>query len=79
MGGKILKKSFYHYALTFRGGDWDDCKVRFAESMFVDHGFPKVSEDFHELSNYIEMQFNEYLTTEAFDELWDLYELKFHS
>ena len=47
--------------------------------MFIDHGFPKVSEDFHELSNYVEMQFDEYLTAEAFDELWNLYELKFHS
>lgn len=54
-------------------------KVRFAESMFVDHGFPKLSEDFHDLSNYVEMQFDEYLTAEAFDELWNLYELKFHS
>lgn len=74
-----MKKSFYHYALTFRGGDWDDNKVRFAESMFIDPGFPKMSEDFHELSNYIEMQSDEYLTTEAFDSLWALYELRFRS
>lgn len=74
-----MKKSFYHYALTFRGGDWNDIKVQFAESMFVDHSFPKASEDFHELSNYVEMQSDEYLTAQAFDELWDLYELKFFS
>lgn len=72
-----MKKSFYHYALTFRGGEWSDQKVRFAESMFIDHAFPKSSENFEELSNYIELQSDEYLTTAAFDELWDLYALKF--
>lgn len=78
-GGNILKKSFYHYVLTFRGGEWSDEKVRFAESMFLDHGFPKNSYDFEELSNYIEFQSDEYLTIGAFDVLWDLYETKFSS
>lgn len=72
-----MKKSFYHYALTFRGGEWSDKKVRFAESMFIDHSFPKTAETFTELSNYIELQSDEYLTADAFDELWALYELKF--
>ena len=47
--------------------------------MFIDHGFPKQSEDFDELSNYIELQSDEYMTIQAFDELWDLYELKVHN
>lgn len=72
-----MQKSFYHYALTFRGGDWSDKKARFSESMFIDPGFPKTSENFEELSSYIELQSNEYLTTSAFDELWDLYALKY--
>ncbi|MGN7477411.1 YozE family protein [Solibacillus silvestris] len=72
-----MKKSFYHYVLTFRGGEWADEKVRFAESMFVDHAFPKTSDDFEELSNYIELQSNEYLTIGAFDILWDLYKSKY--
>lgn len=74
-----MKKSFYHYVLTYRGGEWADNKVKFAESMFIDHGFPKQSEDFDELSNYIELQSDEYMTIQAFDELWDLYELKVHN
>lgn len=76
-GGEILKKSFYHFALTYRGGEWSDEKVRFAESMFLDHAFPKMSDSFEELTNYIEFQSDEYLTIGAFDQLWDLYESKF--
>ena len=71
-----MKKSFYHYVLTYRGGEWSDEKVRFAESMFVDHSFPKQSDNFEELSTYIELQAEEYLTISAFDSLWDLYETK---
>ena len=39
-----MNKSFYHYVLTFRGGEWSDRKVRFAESMFVDHAIELVVE-----------------------------------
>jgi uncharacterized protein YozE (UPF0346 family) len=47
--------------------------------MFVDHAFPKGSEDFDELSNYLELQSDAYLTLDAFDELWELYILKYKS
>lgn len=72
-----MNKSFYHFVLTFRGGDWGDQKARFAESMFFDHSFPIRSSSFEELSSYIETQADEFLTTAAFDELWDLYKIKF--
>ncbi|WP_107950778.1 YozE family protein [Lysinibacillus parviboronicapiens] len=68
-----MKKSFYLYVLTFRGGDWSDRKARFAEEMFHEHNFPKQSADFDELSTYIETYATDNLTTEVFDELWDLY------
>lgn len=68
-----MKKSFYLYVLTFRGGDYSDQKVRFAEEMFPEHNFPKQSTDFEELSTYIESFATDNLTTEAFDELWALY------
>ena len=45
--------------------------------MFLDPAFPKQSEEFDELSTYIEMQADEFMTTSAFDELWDLYAIKF--
>lgn len=68
------EKSFYLYVLTYRGGDWTDPKVRFAEEMFHEHNFPKQSTDFHELSDYIESYATENLTIETFDTLWALYE-----
>ena len=68
-----MKKSFYLYVLTFRGGDGQIQKVRFAEEVFHEHNFPKQSVDFDELSSYIEMFATENLTTETFDMLWDLY------
>ncbi|HWL24040.1 MAG TPA: YozE family protein [Ureibacillus sp.] len=72
-----MNKSFYHFVLTFRGGDWSDQKSRFAESAFFDHGFPKTSTSFEEISSYIETKADEALSTAAFDELWDIYRLKY--
>ncbi len=71
-----MKESFYLFVLTFRGGDWEDPKTRFAESAFLDHGFPKTSTSFDELSSYIETIVHEHMTTNAFDELWEIYESK---
>ncbi|MEB2282811.1 YozE family protein [Lysinibacillus xylanilyticus] len=68
-----MKKSFYLYVLTFRGGDWSDPKVRFAEEMFHEHNFPKQSSEFDELSSYIESYATDNLKIEVFDELWPLY------
>ncbi|MBD8025104.1 YozE family protein [Ureibacillus sp. Re31] len=72
-----MRTSFYLYVLSFRGGDWNDPKTRFAERAFLDHSFPITSSSFEELSSYIETMADEHLTTQAFDELWDLYEMKF--
>jgi len=68
-----MKKSFYLYVLTFRGGDWSDARVRFAEEVFNEHNFPKQSMDFNELSSYIESYATDNLKIEVFDELWSLY------
>lgn len=72
-----MHPSFYEYALSFRGGDEGDPKSRFAEKMFQDHSFPKDSRSFDELSRYIETLGDEELSTQAFDELWELYRLKY--
>ena len=68
-------KTFYHFVLTYRGAN--DALGYFAEEMFEDSMFPKSSTSFAELSEYIEMQANEYMTTSVFDELWDIYATKF--
>lgn len=68
-------KSFYHFVLTYRGAA--DDKGHFAEAMFNDSMFPKTATDFNELSAYIEMQADPYLSTYIFDELWEIYATKY--
>ena len=45
--------------------------------MFNDSMFPKTATDFNELSAYIEMQADPYLSTYIFDELWEIYATKY--
>lgn len=70
-----MKQSFYLFVLTFRGGDLSDPKTRFAEAAFIDHSFPKTSTTFEELTSYIETKADQDLSTSAFDELWEIYQM----
>ncbi|PYF04693.1 YozE family protein [Ureibacillus chungkukjangi] len=72
-----MKQSFYLYILSFRGGNANDPKTRFAETAFLDHSFPKSSTSFEEVSRYIEMIADDNMSTQTFDELWELYEIKY--
>lgn len=67
-----MRHSFYQFALTYRGGK-NDVFARFAEAMFLDHTFPKQSEDFDELSRYIEEAADSDMTAITFDDFWVLY------
>ncbi len=71
-----MKESFYLFILSFRGGNSWDQKSLFAERAFLDHSFPKASSSFEELSSYIETLADEHMTTQVFDELWELYEMR---
>ncbi|HWK23305.1 MAG TPA: YozE family protein [Ureibacillus sp.] len=72
-----MRQSFYLYILSYRGGDHNDSKARFAEAAFQDHSFPKTSTSFEELSRYIEMIADDNMSTQTFDELWDSYQEKY--
>lgn len=69
----MMRHSFYQHVLTYRGGGKMDALSDFAEAMFLDHTFPKQSEDFDELSRYIEEAAHEEMTAVRFDELWVVY------
>ncbi|MEK4494539.1 YozE family protein [Ureibacillus sp. FSL W8-0352] len=71
-----MSQSFYQFVLSYRGGDLSDPKTRFAEKMFQDHSFPKISRSFEELSSYIETLADDDLSTNTFDELWEIYRIK---
>ena len=69
-----MTKSFYRFALSFRGGGKDDDHSVFAEAMFKDLSFPKDEEEYDPLSRYVEEKADEQLRSIIFDELYKLYE-----
>lgn len=71
-----MNTSFYHFMMTYRDNTKHTPESKLAEWMFRDQGFPKQAEDYHEISDYLEMNspFEEALA--AFDELFDIYLLK---
>ncbi|MDQ0228888.1 YozE family protein [Metabacillus malikii] len=67
-------KSFYHYLLKYRQPKPLDEIAVFANDAYLDHGFPKNSTNYDELSTYLEMH-GHYLPSMAiFDEAWQRYE-----
>ncbi|WP_409301187.1 YozE family protein [Peribacillus sp. SCS-155] len=66
-------KSFYHFLMKYRQPKKLDDITAFANDAYEDHGFPKQSTDYDEISRYLEMN-GHYITTMAlFDKAWDLY------
>lgn len=71
-----MNQSFYHYLMKYRDAKPKDDICNFANSAYKDHGFPKQSTDYHELSSYLEMN-GTYLTSMSiFDQAWELYLLE---
>ena len=68
-------KTFYEFVLTYRGAANE--KGDFAEAVFEDSLFPRSSKDFHELSQYVEMQVDDHMKTSIFDDIWDEYSSKY--
>lgn len=76
-GGPRMDRSFYQFALSFRGGEKDDRLSSFADAMFHDHSFPKDERSFDSLSRYIEEKADPYLSSVLFDDLYRQYEERF--
>lgn len=70
-----MRKSFYHFLMKYRHPKPKDAISNFANAAFLDHGFPKHTDDYGDLSSYLELN-GEYLETMAvFDEAWQEYVL----
>ncbi|PLR81032.1 YozE family protein [Bacillus canaveralius] len=69
-----MRKSFYHFLMKYRHPEPKDSISKFANHAYDDHSFPKRSEDYQEISLYLELngQYLESMTT--FDEAWEIYE-----
>ncbi len=65
-----MERSFYQFALTYRGKIQEDDFSRFADAVFLDHSFPKSETDFEKLSKYIEEKAHPVLKASVFDEIW---------
>ncbi|MDF1509875.1 YozE family protein [Robertmurraya sp. DFI.2.37] len=66
-------KSFYHFLMKYRHPKPQNDISLFANAAYEDHSFPKSSEDYDELSNYLELN-GHYLTSMVvFDKAWEIY------
>lgn len=70
--GIELKKSFYHYMMKHRAALISNEISQFAESMYDDLSFPKQSEQYEEISSYLEIS-GMLESMSIFDEAWELY------
>lgn len=68
-----MERSFYQFALTYRGKTEADDFSRFADAMFIDHSFPKTTKDFDKISKYLEERAHPIMKASIFDEIWDEY------
>ncbi|AIY05587.1 hypothetical protein Plano_1622 [Planococcus sp. PAMC 21323] len=65
-----MDRSFYQFALKYRGKLTADDFSRFADAMFLDHSFPKSETNFERLSKYIEEKAHPVMRASIFDEIW---------
>lgn len=69
-----MRRSFYHYLMTLKGPDHRDPEQVFAEHVSRDIQFPKHTDDYHEISSYLEMNANYIDNMDLFDQIWEKYE-----
>ncbi|SIS37262.1 YozE family protein [Salimicrobium flavidum] len=68
-----MKRSFYHYMMRFRGNLETGKEKELADWMFEEHSFPKQSESYDELSEYLEHHSPFPGSLAAFDRLYETY------
>lgn len=68
-----MSKSFYHFLMKYRHPAPKDPISTFANHAYVDHSFPKTSDDYQELSSYLELNGHYLDSMSIFDEAWQLY------
>ncbi len=69
-------QSFYHYLMTERDPKKNDAVTLFANHAQYDGSFPKQSTDYHDLSQYLEMNATYLPSMAVFDEAWDRYQAR---
>jgi uncharacterized protein YozE (UPF0346 family) len=70
-----MRKSFYHFLMKFRHPSPKDAINHFANHAYLDHSFPKTSEDYEDLSSYLELNGHYLESMSTFDEAWEQYQM----
>lgn len=70
-----MMKPFYTFLMKYRQPKEVDEITKFANEAFNDHTFPKQSNNYDELSRYLEMNGHYLRSMSIFDEAWDAYML----
>lgn len=68
-----MRRSFYQYLMTLRGAKSNTAVTKFAEAAFHDQRFPKHSQDYQVVSDYLELSTDYLPNMDIFDQLWESY------
>lgn len=68
-----MRKTFYEYLMTLKEVKVSTVISRLAEDVSLDNQFPKRSTDYHQISEYLEMNTNYFPDLSLFDRLWEIY------
>ncbi|MGX7419280.1 YozE family protein [Carnobacterium gallinarum] len=68
-----MRQSFYQFLMTERNPHKREGISQFANDAFLDTGFPKQSENYHDISHYLEMNGDYLSSMRIFDEAWERY------
>ena len=69
----MYRESFYQFLMTQRNPNQPNEIEQFANDAFFDSAFPKQSQDFDEISKYLEENATYLYSLTIFDDAWQLY------
>lgn len=59
--------------MKFRDYESNEHISQFAHNAYHDHSFPKYSQDYDQISNYLELEGSYLPSLTLFDDVWELY------
>lgn len=65
-----MHQTFYEFLMTKRDSQAHDEISNFAKNVFLDHSFPKQSKNYHEITEYLELNGNYLVSMDIFDDAW---------
>ncbi|WP_304251257.1 YozE family protein [Limosilactobacillus gastricus] len=69
----MYRESFFQFLMTQRNPNQPNEIEQFANDAFFDSAFPKQSQDFDEISKYLEENATYLYSMTIFDDAWQLY------